>query len=176
MKPKEISFSEIESRIFLIQGEKVLLDSDLAELYQIPTKRLKEQVKRNAKRFPRDFMFVLSNQDFTILRSQFATSRLAWGGLRIPPMVFTEQGVAMLSSVLNSDRAIDVNIAIMRTFVKLREVLNSNQEFKEKFNALEAKYDVKFRLVFDAIKELMSTSAVPRKRIIGLEPKEEVAT
>jgi hypothetical protein len=171
MKPSEISFSEIESKIFLIQGEKVLLDSDLAELYQIPTRRLNEQVRRNLKRFPRDFIFILSNQDLAILKSQFATSRLHWGGRRKPPMAFTEQGVAKLSSVLNSDRAIDVNIAIMRTFVKIREVLNSNQEFKKRLEALEAKYDGKFRLVFDAIKELLSTHAVPRKRVIGLDPR-----
>ena len=166
---KEISFAEIEANIFLIQGEKVLLDSDLARLYQIPTKRLNEQVRRNIKRFPKDFIFILSNQDLTILKSQFATSRFNWGGRRKPPMAFTEQGVAMLSSVLHSDRAVDVNIAIMRTFVKLREVLNSNQEVGKKLEALEAKYDGKFRLVFDAIKELMSSHEVPRKRIIGLK-------
>ena len=169
MKPKEISFSEIESKIFLIRGEKVLLDFDLATLYQVSTKRLKEQVRRNLKRFPNDFLIILTDQDLTILRSQIATSSGGWGGRRNHPFAFTEQGVAMLSSVLNTDRAIDVNIAIMRTFVKLREVLNSNQEFQKKLTELEAKYDGKFRLVFDAIKELMSNHSVPRKRIIGLE-------
>jgi hypothetical protein len=116
MKQNPISLESIESKIYLIRGEKVLLDQDLAELYAVPTMRLNEQVKRNAGRFPEDFMFRLSNQEFTVLKSQFAISRLAWGGRRTLPLAFTEQGVAMLSAVLNSERAIDVNIAIMRAY------------------------------------------------------------
>jgi hypothetical protein len=119
MTSDEIEVTGIETKIYLVRGQKVMLDRDLAELYQVPTKRLKEQVRRNQKRFPADFMFALSNQELGILRSQFATSSLGWGGHRIPPFAFTEQGIAMLSSVLQSDRAIHVNIAIMRAFVQL---------------------------------------------------------
>jgi hypothetical protein len=165
-----ITSKEIESKIYLIRGEKVMLDYDLAELYQVQTKRLKEQVKRNLPRFPADFMFVLSNQEFRDLRSQFATSSLRHGGQRMAPLAFTEQGVTMLSAVLHSERAIDVNITIVRAFVRLREVLSSNTELEKKILALEAKSDGKFKIVFEAIRELMSSHTVPRKRIIGLAP------
>src|SRR5688572_11994467 len=116
MSKTEVEVTEVESKIYLIRGEKVLLGPDLAKLYQVPTKQLTEHVKRNLKRFPADFMFSLSNQEFAILRSQFATSSGTWGGTRVPPLAFTKQGVAMLSTVLNSERAIEVNIAVMRTF------------------------------------------------------------
>jgi len=171
MKPKEVSFSEIESKIFLINGQKVLLDSDLAELYQVSTGRLNEQVRRNLKRFPGDFMFSLKDYEVARLISQFAISKTGRGGRRKPSLAFTEQGVAMLSSVLNSDRAIDVNVAIMRTFVKLREVVELDRGFEKKLTALEAKYDGKFQLVFKAIRDLMSQQHVPRKRIVGFEDK-----
>jgi hypothetical protein len=164
---------EIESQIYLIRGLKVMLDHDLAELYGVPTKRLKEQVRRNHERFPADFMFILTNQELVILRSQFATSRLDWGGLRYQPMAFTEQGISMLSSVLHSDRVIEVNIAIMRAFVKMRQALSLNRDLEKKLNEMEARYEGKFKVVFDAIKELMSAHAVPRKRIIGLNKKVE---
>ena len=160
----------IESKIYLIRGEKVMLDQDLAELYQIPTMRLNEQVRRNIRRFPTDFMFPLSEQEFIILKSQFAISSSGWGGRRSPPLAFTEQGVAMLSAVLNSDRAIDVNLAIMRTFVKLRRVLKLSEEFENRISQLESKYDHGFKVIFDAIRELMSEHSVPLKRIIGLSP------
>lgn len=121
-------------------------------------------------------MFVLSDQELRNLRSQFATSSLKWGGQRIPPFAFTEQGIAMLSTVLNSDRAIGVNITIMRAFVQMRRVLISNKEFEMKLNELEAKYDhhdQQFKVVFDALRKLMSLQAVPRKRIVGLEREDD---
>lgn len=148
-----------------------MLDQDLADLYQVPTMRLNEQVKRNIGRFPPDFMFPLSDQEFRILKSQFAISSLGWGGRRKPPLAFTEQGVSMLSAVLRSERAIHVNIAIMRAFVRLRQVLSSNKEFEKRMSDLESKYDGQFKVVFQAIRELMSAHAIPRKRIIGLNPK-----
>ncbi len=168
MQSKEIGPNEIESKIYLIRGEKVMLDFDLADLYQVPTMRLNEQVKRNLRRFPSDFMFPLSNHEFKTLISQFAISKPGRGGRRKPPLAFTEQGVSMLSAVLHSDRAIDVNVAIMRAFVKLRQVLNSNHELEKKLADLESRYDTQFEIVFNAIRELMSTHAVPPKRIIGL--------
>lgn len=133
--PQEV----IERKIYLIRERNVILDKDLAKLYGAPTKRLKEQVKRNIKRFPEDFMFELTMQESEILRSQFATSR--WGGERYLPYAFTEQGVAMLSSVLNSERAIEVNIAIMRAFVKLRKILSTHKELAHKLNQLERKIE-----------------------------------
>jgi hypothetical protein len=118
--------------------------------------RLNEQVKRNPKRFPGDFIFRLSNQEFAILKSHIAISSSTWGGRRVPPLAFTEQGVAMLSAVLNSERAIDVNVAIMRAFVRLRQALDSYKEFKMKIAELETKYDGQFEVVFEAIRKLMS--------------------
>jgi hypothetical protein len=159
---------DVESKIYLVRGVKVMLDYDLAALYQVPTMRLNEQVRRNAKRFPGDFMFSLSDQEFGRLISQIAISKGGRGGRRRPPLAFTEQGVAMLSAVLKSDRAIEVNIAIMRAFVRLREVLSSDIQLEKKVSALEAKYDHKFKIVFIAIRNLMSEHTVPRKRIIGL--------
>jgi hypothetical protein len=176
MKTVQSELASIESKIYIIRGEKVMLDFDLAELYQIPTKRLKEQVKRNTNRFPRDFMFVLTNQELKDLRSQFATSSSGWGGHRTPPFAFTEQGVAMLSSVLQSDRAIHVNIAIMRAFVQMRQILISNKEFENKLADLESKYekhDHELKAVFDAIRRLMAIRAIPHRRIAGLGKEDE---
>ena len=150
-----------------------MLDQDLADLYKVPTMRLNEQVKRNPKRFPPDFMFALSDQAFRILVSQIAIPSSGWGGRRTPPLAFTEQGVAMLSAVLHSDRAIDVNITIMRAFVRLRQVLSSNAALERKIVVLESKYDAKFKLVFDAIRKLMASSPIPPKRIIGLNRKDD---
>ena len=152
--------------ILLIRQEKVLLDSDLAELYGVETRVLIQSVKRNADRFPSDFMFELSKQEFERLRSQIVTSN-ARGGRRTPPYVFTEQGVAMLSSVLRSERAVQVNIAIMRAFVELRQFMNSHQELARKLGAMEQKYDEQFRIVFDAIRELMTPPEPNKKRPIG---------
>src|SRR5688572_2722819 len=126
----------VERRIYLIRGHKVMIDEDLAELYGEPTKRLNEQVRRNRKRFPKDFMFQLTTIEAEALRSQNATSKTGRGGRRYLPYAFTEQGVAMLSSVLNNERAIEVKIAIMRTFVKLRQMLESNEELNRKFAAV----------------------------------------
>lgn len=123
-----LSIRLIERRIYLIRGLKVMIDEDLSELYGVPTKRLNEQVRRNRKRFPEDFMFQLTREEAEALRSQIATSKTGRGGRRSLPYVFTEQGVAMLSSILNSERAIEVNIAIMRAFVKLRQMLETNEE------------------------------------------------
>ena len=163
----------IESKIYLIRGHKVLLDSDLAMLYGVSTKALNQAVRRNIQRFLVDFMFQVSEIEHKYLRSQFVTSSLGWGGKRKPPLVFTEYGVAMLSSVLNSEQSIQVNIAIMRAFGKLREILSTNKELAEKFNKLESKYDHQFKTIFDAIREIMSHHSVPRRRIIGLNENGE---
>ena len=165
----------IERAIYLIRGQKVMLDRDLAVLYGVETKRLKEQVRRNLDRFPDDFAFVLDPQEFATLRSQFATSKSeARGGTQYLPMAFTEQGVAMLSTVLNSKRAIDVNIAIMRTFVKLRQMLDSHAKLAQKLAELEAKYDGQFRTVFEAFNELMAPPK-PKRKPIGFSVKERRA-
>jgi hypothetical protein len=157
-----------ESKIYLIRGEKVMLDFDLAELYQVSTRQLNQQVKRNLYRFPSEFMFPLSDQEFTNLMSQIVTSSSDWGGRRKRPLAFTEHGIAMLSSVLNSRRAIEVNIAIIRTFVGLRKVIKSDRLIEKQIAELERKCDGKFKVVFDTLREIMSTHAVPRKRIIGI--------
>ncbi len=155
----------IESKILLIRGKKVMIDADLAELYGTTTGRLNEQVRRNRKRFPPDFMFQLDNKEDAALISQFAISKTR-GGRRHNPYAFTEQGVAMLSSVLHSERAIAVNIEIMRAFVKLHRLLASNEQLARQLSALEQKYDTQFKVVFDAIRELM-TPPEPKRRSIG---------
>jgi phage regulator Rha-like protein len=158
----------IERSILLIRGHKVMLDADLAALYGVETKQLVRAIKRNISRFPPDFMFQLSKDDFENLRCHFGTSS-QWGGRRYPPYAFTEQGVAMLSSVLKSKRAIQVNIEIMRTFVRLRRILASHAELARKLDVLEKKYDAQFRVVFDAIRQLSSPPEsepeTPKKRI-----------
>jgi hypothetical protein len=156
---------QVERNILLIRGHRVMLDSDLANLYGVPTKRLNEQVRRNKKRFPSDFMFQLTPEDVDRLRSQFATSKTGPGGRRYRPYVFTEQGVAMRSSVLLSERAIQVNIAIMRAFVQLRAMIGSNKGLARRLNELEKKYDSQFRVVFEAIRELMAEPEPKVKRI-----------
>jgi hypothetical protein len=158
----------VERNILLIRGHRVMLDTDLAILYGVPTKRLNEQVRRNKKRFPSDFMFQLTPEEVERLRSQFATSKTGPGGRRYRPYVFTEQGVAMLSSVLHSERAIQVNIAIMRAFVQLREMIGSNKGLARRLNELEKNYDSQFRVVFDAIRELMAEPE-PKVRRIGFK-------
>jgi len=155
----------IERKIYLIRGHKVMMDSDLAELYEVPTRRLNEQVKRNITRFPADFMFQLTDKEADNLRSQIATSSSEHGGRRYLPFVFSEQGVAMLSSVLNSERAVQVNIAIMRTFVKLRELMATHKDLARKLADMEKKYDSQFKVVFDAIRSLMTPPKKPRKKI-----------
>ncbi|HSD46860.1 MAG TPA: ORF6N domain-containing protein [Pyrinomonadaceae bacterium] len=200
-----VSVQLIERRIYLIRGQKVMIDSDLAELYGVTTSRLNEQVTRNQKRFPEDFMFRLTKEEveslrshfaisnanlrsqFAIsndetaefrpknefLRSQFATSNIGRGGRRYLPRAFTEQGVAMLSTVLNSEQAIEVNIAIMRAFVRLRQILETNEELNRKFAAVIRKlstHDKYFRVVFDELRKLTETPASP-KRQIGFKKK-----
>ena len=145
----------IMNKIYLIRGQKVMLDNDLAELYGVETKQLKRAVRRNIKRFPPDFMFELSQEELENLRSQFGTS--SWGGIRYPPMAFSEQGVAMLSSVLNSDRAILVNIRIIRIFMKMREIFQSNKDIILKLNEIEQKlsgHDDKIILIFEYLRQL----------------------
>jgi len=154
----------IERAILLVRGHKVMLDADLATLYQVSVKGLNQQVARNRARFPEDFMFQLSPEEHANLKSQFAISS-SWGGRRSPPYAFTEQGVAMLSSVLHSPRAVQVNIEIMRAFVRLREMLQTNKDLARKLDALETKYDSQFKVVFQAIRELMTPQAKPRKQI-----------
>lgn len=159
---------QIENCIYLIRGQKVMLDSNLAELYGVPTFRLNEQVKRNLDRFPKDFMFLLTPQEVSNLRSQFAISSLGHGGKRYLPYAFTEQGVAMLSSVLRSKRAVQVNIVIMRAFVKLRQILAGNKELAEKLSQLERKlegHDEQIHALFEAIRQLMMPPKPSRKRI-----------
>jgi hypothetical protein len=153
---KEIIPSEfIERRIFIIRERKVMLDSHLAELYQVRTSDLNKAVKRNYSRFPEDFLFQLTKAEVDSLRFQFGTSKIGRGGNRYLSYAFTEQGVAMLSSILHSDRAVAVNIAIMRTFVRLRQLLASNKELAEKVGEMEKKYDKQFKIVFDVLKQLM---------------------
>ena len=156
----------IEKKILLIRGHKVMLDSDLAVLYGVTTKRLNEQVRRNLRRFPSDFMFQLTAEEIESLRSQFATLKTGRGRHRkYLPYVFTEQGVAMLSSVLNSEKAIEVNILIMRAFVKLREMLATHKDLAKKMEEMEKKYDEQFKVVFEAIYELMKPPEPSRRRI-----------
>lgn len=165
----------IEKRIFAFRGQRVMIDTDLAELYGVTTKRLNEQVRRNIKRFPSDFMFQLTRVEDESLRSQIATLKGGRGQHRkYLAYAFTEQGVAMLSSVLNSERAVQVNIEIMRTFVRLRQLLATNAQLARKLEALEKKYDAQFKVVFDAIRHLM-TPPEPKKRNIGFLVKERAA-
>jgi len=155
----------IEQGILLVRGHKVMLDEDLAEIYGVTTKRLNEQVRRNKDRFPEDFMFRLSKEEFTDLRSQSATSR--WGGRRYPPNAFTEHGAVMLASVLNSPIAVEASIQVVRAFVRLREMLTSNKELARKLASLEKKYDHQFQVVFDAIRKLMEPPPDKPKPRIG---------
>lgn len=145
----------IERKIYLIRGKKVMLDFDLAVLYEVETKNLNRAINRNSQRFPSDFMFKLSQLEADSLRCQIGTSNIGRGGRRYLPYAFTEQGVAMLSGILRSDRAIQVNIAIMRTFVKLREILSTHEKLAKKLYELESKYDEKFAVVFEAIRHMM---------------------
>ena len=159
----ETLIGRIESKIFQIRGKRVMFDKDLAELYCVETKQLTRQVRRNVERFPDDFMFRLTNEGN--LRCQFGTS--SYGGSRYAPHVFTEQGVAMLSSALNSRRAISVNIQIMRAFVKLSRIGATYPWLRRKIEDMENKYDAQFGIVFEAIKKLLEPPPEPLKRRIG---------
>lgn len=153
----------VDRRILVVRDQRALLDADLAILYGVPVKVLNQAVKRNRERFPSDFMFQLTQDECSNLKSQTVTS--SWGGRRSRAYAFTEQGVAMLSSVLRSPRAIQVNIEVMRTFVRLRSMLQTDDVLARKLAALERKYDAQFRIVFDAIRELMAPVNAPKKRI-----------
>jgi len=159
----------IEKKIYLIRGQRVMLDSDLADLYGVSVKVLNQAVKRNISRFPEDFMFQLTKEEYDSLRSQIVTLKTGRGKHRkYLPYIFTEQGVAMLSSVLRSERAIQVNIAIMRAFVKLRQILSTHKELAYKLAELERKierHDKEIKAIFDAIRQLMTSPEKPRRRI-----------
>jgi hypothetical protein len=153
----------IEKKILLINGHKVILDKDLAGLYGVSTGNLNKAVNRNKERFPEDFLVQLSLEEFSNLKFHFGTS--SWGGTRKPPRAFTENGIAMLSSVLNSKRAIQVNMQIMRTFTKLREMIVSHKDLVKKLNELEKKYDGQFQIVFEAIRQLIEVEEKPKRKI-----------
>jgi hypothetical protein len=154
-----IPVERIERSIVLLHGLKVMLDSDLAALYGVETRALVQAVHRNIQRFPDDFMFQLTRDEFDHLKSQNVISSPGWGGRRYPPYAFTEQGVAMLSSVLRSERAAQVNVEIMRAFVRLRGMLAADRELARRLDALERRYDAQFKTVFDAIRRLMAPAA-----------------
>lgn len=164
MKPNEV----IINKIYLIRGQKVMLDRDLSELYQVETKRLKEQVKRNIGRFPEDFMFELTKEEFENWRSQIATSNSEKMGLRYLPFAFTEQGVAMLSSVLNSERAIQMNIQIVRIFTKMKEMALMHSDILLKLESLEkqgSKHSQEIQAIFKALKQLVQTPKIDEERV-----------
>ncbi len=167
---KQASLIQISQKIFFIREHRVILDSDIAMLYEVETKTLNRAVRRNIIRFPEDFMFQPTEKEEEILRCQIGTSSLdkqkgSWGGRRYQPMLFTEQGVAMLSSVLKSERAALVNIEVMRAFVKLRQILLSDQNLARRLDDLEKKYDSEFKKIFETIRQLMQLPEKPNRRI-----------
>lgn len=167
MNTNLIPVESVIDKIIIIRRQKVILDSELAKLYGVTTKRLNQQVKRNINRFPKDFMLQLTNKEYDDLRSQFATSNKK-GGRRYPPFVFTEQGVAMLSSVLNSEKAIEVNILIIRAFVKLRDILSTHNEVKRKLEEIEKKYnkhEEKIIQIVKLINHLLTPPEKPKRKI-----------
>jgi hypothetical protein len=173
--PPVLPVGEIEARIHLVRGQKVMLDADLAEFYGVTTKRLNEQVRRNPERFPSDFMFQLTNQEVAILRSQFATSssaarRRGWGGRRYAPLAFAEHGALMAANVLNSPRAVEMSVYVVRAFVRLREVIASNKALAAKLEELERRLDTHDQAItglIDAMRELMRPPPTGPKRKIG---------
>lgn len=166
-----IPYKIIEKKIYLIRGQKVMLDADLAKLYGVTTSNLKRQVRRNLDRFPNDFLFILSQKEIEMLVCQIGIpSKSHFGGA--PPFAFTEHGILMLSSVLNSKRAIQVNIQIMRTFTRIREMLSSHKELREKIERMERKYDQQFKVVFDYIKALLEIPKKENKPIGFLKDRE----
>jgi len=169
-----IPVESIEKAIFLIRGHKVMLDADLAELYGVTTGNLNKAVRRNLDRFPPDFMFQLKKEEYESIRFQFGILKKGQHSKYLP-RAFTEQGVAMLSSVLRSKRAVQVNIEIMRAFVRLRQILGAHKALERKLEEMEMKYDEQFRVVFEAIRQLMTTPEPPRKKI-GFEAKEAAAS
>lgn len=166
----------VEQSIYLIRGYKVMLDEDLARLYEVETGALVRAVRRKAERFPSDFMFQLSDQEYTALRCQIGISKKGRGGRRYLPYAFTEQGLAMLSGILQSPRAVAVNIEIMRAFVRLRNLISSHEELAQKLEILESRYDHQFKVVFDAIREIMRPEVPVKKRRLGFGRREEEET
>ena len=170
-----VPLERIESRILLIRGQKVILDSDLAELYEVKTKVLNQAVKRNAERFPDDFAFQLTEKEFQNLRSQSVTSSW-WGGRRYPPYAFTEHGAIMAASVLNSPRAVDASIYVVRAFVRLRRMLASNADLARKLTGIEkrlAAHDEDILAIITIIRELTAPAKPPKRRRIGFEAKDQ---
>ena len=165
----------IENKIYIIRNQRVMLDSDIAELYGVTTKRLNEQIKRNAERFPKDFMFKLTDEEYKILRSQIATSNIIHGGRRYTPYVFTEHGAIMAATVLNSSKAVEMSIFVVRAFIKLREIISENKELAVKLNELENKYekhdkDIKdIKAIIDAIRQLMTPPEKTKRKIGFIE-------
>lgn len=166
---ERVSIERVENAILVIRGEKVILDSDLAKLFGVTTARLNQQVKRNSDRFPNDFMFQLNRQEHDSLMLQIATSK-GRGGPRKLPNVFTEHGAIMAANVLNSKMAVQASVQVVRAFIKLRQMLASNAELASKLNELELKYDAQFKVVFDAIRMLM-TPPEPTRKQIGFRAK-----
>jgi len=174
MMSELISIEAVASKIFFIRGVKVMLDRDLAELYGVETRVLNQAVKRHKKRFPEDFMFQLSKSEYDFLISQFVTSKKSGrGGIRKMPHAFTEQGVAMLSGILNSDRAIAVNIQIMRTFTKLRHMISDNEDLRRDLAELREQTDERFQIVFETLDQLLTVD-VKEKKKIGFMVKKKV--
>ena len=172
IKEVTVPIEKISGKIYLIRDQKVILDRDLADLYEVETKQLKRAVRRNIDRFPRDFMFELTKSELENWRYQFGTSKGEIKGLRYKPMAFTEQGVAMLSSVLRSKRAIHANIQIMRAFNQLRKMIVSHDDLQRKLEAIEEKYDEQFRIVFEAITQLLEVDEKPKKKIGYLKERQ----
>lgn len=166
--PKE----RIINKIYWVRGQRVMFDVDLAEMYEVPTKRLNEQVQRNKERFPEDFMFQLSEREAVAMRSQIATASEK-RNVRYRPFAFTEQGVAMLSSVLKSKRAVAMNIHIVRVFTRMREMLLTHKELREKIDKMEQKYDKNFRVVFDALKQMLAMKEEEPRREIGFRVRKK---
>jgi len=171
----QITEQDVATKIYIIRNQKIMLDSDLAELYGVETKVLNQAVKRNLHRFPKDFMFQLTEKEYlTNLKSQFVTSSLdkkpqKWGGKRKLPFAFTEHGTVMLASVLNSERAVSVSLQVVRIFIKLRQILETNKELAQKIDQLEDKYDHQFKIVFDAIKQLLIQEDETKAEPIGFK-------
>ena len=173
MSTELIPIETIETRIFLIRGKKVIIDMDLAELYEVKTKILNQAVKRNLRRFPEDFMFQLTKEEKEeVVTNCDHLSKLQFSP--VLPYVFTEQGITMLSTVLNSERAINVNIQIMRTFIKLREMIESHKDLKRKIEDMEKKYDTQFQIVFEAIKQLIEPGVKPKRKVGFYVADEEI--
>jgi hypothetical protein len=169
-----VPLGQIEQRIYLIRGQRVMLDADLADLYGVPTKRLNEQVARNLERFPEDFMFQLTQAEAARLRSQIATSSLGRGGRRYRPYAFTEHGAIMAASVLKSEQAVKISVHVVRAFVKLREMLSTHRQLAQKLEALERRldgHDEQIRVLLTAIRELMAPPPEPARKRIGFHSK-----